>query len=176
MNVQKHYAAAATHLIGKSVLSTGQVVKHFRCLKPEERDKDRSESSILKVAKALPLEINEDALVDEWRLLRLEKDVKTQDQTGSRLRVDHYWKQFFSIKDSVNEPKYKNITSVVKAALSVTHGSSEIERGFSDSGAILTPEKASMKVETLNAKLNRSGMKRYGTNPNVSRSTRNFLR
>lgn len=52
MNVQKHYAAAATHLIGKSVLSTGQVVKHFRCLKPEERDKDRSKSSTLKVAKA----------------------------------------------------------------------------------------------------------------------------
>ena len=45
------------------------------------------------------------------------------------------------------------MSEVVKNALTITHGSPSIERGFSLSGRVLSEERASMNERTLNAKL-----------------------
>jgi len=112
--------------------------------------------------------VNLDRVADEWRLLRLEKGLKSEDSEGNPLHVDHYWREIFKIKDAANEQKYKYLAEVVKAAHALSHASAEIERGFSSSGLILTPDKAKMEERTLNAKLNiKSGMKRFGDKPEL---------
>lgn len=55
-----------------------------------------------------------------------------------------------------------NRRKTVKGLLSVSHGSVSVERGFSASGNLLTPDKASMNAWGLNARLNMlSGLKKY---------------
>lgn len=85
-SAQKHYIASCKHLLNKTPIGKDSLVKHFRCLQPDERLKERSLSSISKICTALPMEdVSTSAIKDEWRLMRLE-DVKDVPQ-----RIDHYW-------------------------------------------------------------------------------------
>lgn len=121
----------------------------------------RSCRSIAQIAKALPLEISESRLMDEWKLMQLENICVIEKE-----RIDHYWQKIFILKNGFGEPKYPTITKVVKASLTLAHGSADIERGFSTSGRVLTPDKASMSVETLNAKLFiKDGLRRFNNRP-----------
>ena len=175
-SAQKHFIAVAEHLLKKSILSGAPVTKHFRCVKPDERTKERSERSIAQVARALPFETDVCGLVDEWRLLRVEGDIKTEDGDGGKIRVDRYWQQIFERQNAAHEPKFPKITQVVKAILAIPHGSAEVERGFSISKHDLTPEKNRMVARTLNAKLNiKSAMQRYDCKPERVPITRELL-
>lgn len=74
----------------------------------------------------------------------------------------------FNLKFSnrANAPKYSTVTKLIKAVLALSHGSSDVERGFSRSKRILTGETTSMKVRTPNAKLFVvNGLKRYNNKP-----------
>lgn len=74
-------------------------------------------------------------------------------------RIDDFWFQIFSLK-TPPDFRYPFITKVVKAALSLTHGSAAVERGFSESGNILTDDRANLSEKTLNAILSvRNGLK-----------------
>lgn len=48
-------------------------MKNVRCLHPAERCSNRSCNDILKLARNLSINIDTDLLLDEWRLLQLEK-------------------------------------------------------------------------------------------------------
>ena len=90
---------------------------------------------IAAVARELPFQIDTGRLQDEWRLLQTEKDIIT----GGR--IDNYWAQFLGLKTSQAELKYPTVATVVKAALAVSHGSGDVERGFSFSANFLTDDK-----------------------------------
>jgi len=47
--------------------------------------------------------------------------------------------------------KFPSLGAVVKAALAVSHGQGDVERGLSSSGRTLTEDRASMSERTLNA-------------------------
>lgn len=52
----------------------------------------------------------------------------------------------------------------------------EVERGFSISGQIITPDKVRMKVKTLNAKLNiKSALRAYGGKAELIPITRELI-
>ena len=53
-------------------------------------------------------------------------------------RIDVYWNQFFKKTDKAGEMKYQLVSNVVKAALSLSHGSADVERGFSSSQRVMT--------------------------------------
>lgn len=104
----------------------------------------------MKVAKALPTEIPTDILQDEWKALQLEKvDTKLE-----KMPVDEFWQNFISMENPDGTPKFPTVSKVVKMCLTLSHGSADVERGFSQSGRILTDDKGSMSLRMLNARRN----------------------
>lgn len=173
-NVRDHFIAAASHLLNKTIIASSATTKHFKCLKPEERKEEKSIRSITKIARLLPFKVSETALSDEWLLLQLDSNLITISNNPSR--IDCYWKTIFNIKNALNECKYPLITKVVKAVLSLSHGSASVERYFSISGQIITPDKVRMKVKTLNAKLNiKSALRAYGGKAELVPITRELI-
>jgi len=66
----------------------------------------------------------------------------------------------------MGESKFPLVTKIVKASLSLVHGSADVERRFSDSGNQLTEERASMSIKTLNARMIiKDGLKKYNNKP-----------
>ena len=63
---------------------------------------------------------------DEWRLYLHDEDVKKHEK-GTR--VDHYWRDIFQLQTANANPRYPLLTKVVKSALILPHGNSDVERG-----------------------------------------------
>ncbi len=67
----------------------------------------------------------------EWKVLQIEDDPLVVN-IKPNLRVDHYWRDcVFPIKTSTMEQKYPTLEKVIKTALIIPHGNSDVERGFS---------------------------------------------
>ena len=93
-----------------------------------------------------------DKLTDGWNQYCLE-DIKEewyQLNDGNPLRVDYCWSKIESIKDGMGQTKYPTILSVVKAALPLTHGNSEIERGISNSVKTVAVDRNCLSEASLN--------------------------
>lgn len=144
-NVKKHYVNGAKHILNKSSYGVSPKIKYLRCLQPQEIKKEQSCYDIDKVARFLPVNLDKTMLSDEWKLLKLENLTYVSGQ-----RIDHYWRQVFNLKNTMDEPKFPLITTVVKCALSLSHGSADVERGFSISGKVLTEVKSAMSCKMLN--------------------------
>jgi len=144
-----HYKAAGCHILEKSSFNHATKIKYFSCLQPNELKVDRSIRYIVKISEFMPFKFDSSLLIDEWRLLRLEKTTIPLNN-----RIDHYWNNIFDIKNNFGDQKYPFITKVVKAALTLSHGSADIERQFSVSGNVLTEDKTVMSCRMLNTRLN----------------------
>lgn len=157
-NVQKHYVTSYNYLKDKMDCNVPEnLLSDLQCLMPEKFKLSTSEAQILALGKALLYEINTCDLLDEWRMLKF-KELPKVPETSS---VDKYWSLIFNIKNSSNGTKYPVVAQVVKAMLSLSHGSASVERGFSTSGNVLTHDKSAMNERGLNARLNiLSGMKK----------------
>jgi hypothetical protein len=124
-NVRKHFSVSAeNHVLNKSSIKNSSKLKYFRCLQIDEIKKSRSSIKINKIANIMPFKIDFNKLVDEWKLLRFESLPKT------KTRIDHFWNNIFELNSGLGEIKYPTVTKVVKACLTLTHGSAEMERGF----------------------------------------------
>ncbi|KYM93958.1 hypothetical protein ALC62_15431 [Cyphomyrmex costatus] len=88
--------------------------------------------------------ISINTFLDEWKILQKE-NLPAWDGD----RINHYWRQIFDLKYNFNKPKYPNIQKMIKAVLSLAHGSSDIERNFSISARVLTGDKSRMTERTL---------------------------
>lgn len=162
-NVQTHYKAAGCHILEKSSFNHATKIKYFSCLQPNELKVDRSIRYIVKISEFMPFKFDSSLLIDEWRLLRLEKTTIPLNN-----RIDHYWNNIFDIKNNFGDQKYPFITKVVKAALTLSHGSADIERQFSVSGNVLTEDKTAMSCRMLNARLNiKQGIKNFHNRPDL---------
>jgi hypothetical protein len=59
--------------------------------------------------------------------------------------------------------KYDKLGVLLKASFSLSHGNTDLERGFSRSGLILTDHKSRMSLRTLNARQHVvAGIKKFG--------------
>ncbi|KAJ8872978.1 hypothetical protein PR048_026594 [Dryococelus australis] len=112
--------------MAKSALYTKPLLKAFCCLHPRERISHRSCLGIVAISNALPVIIITDVLLGEWRLFQLEED--EEGTTGKCIRT--YWVQFFDKNNASGMPLYPNVSKVVKGALSLSHGSADVERDF----------------------------------------------
>lgn len=98
----------------------------------------------------MPLyDINLNVLSCEWQLMQFDDEVRFK--LKEKERIDEYWSHIFDLKNS-DASRYPLISYVVKAALSLPHGSADVERGFSTSGQLLTEDKTKMSKRSLNAK------------------------
>lgn len=143
------------------------MVKNLSYLQPSERKHKASTSAIIQIAESLPFRdgsLSLDTLSDEWKLLQLERGSSELHSS----RIDHYWRQFF--------PNYPTVAKVVKVCLSMSHGSADVERGFSLSGRVLSEDKAAMSLRTLNAKLTvADALKRVDNTPELIPITKNLI-
>lgn len=159
--IQQHYLAAFNYLIRKTSLdSGGRLLSYFQCLQPKEINKEKSLRYASEIARSLGFK--EEEIRDEWLLLQYDPNTKKCVDQDSNLRIDHFWRNVIYEKNALGVFKYPKLASFVKACLSLSHGNSDVERGFSVSQRVLTAEKASMSEKMLNARLNiRDGVKKY---------------
>jgi len=168
--LRKHLVSAGNHILNKSSIKDSSKLKYFRCLKIDEIKKSRSSIDINKIASIMPFKVDCNKLVDEWKLLRFESLPNTS------ARIDHFWNNIFDLKSGLGEIKYPIVTQVVKACLTLSHGSAEVERGFSKSGNILTDDKSAMSCRMLNGRLNiQDGLSRYNKKPELVPMTKELL-
>ena len=161
------------YLYGK--IGTVRNLKYFTCLVPKNIKKPISIRYIIKIVSILPL-VNADCdlLSNEWKLLQVDTEVTFVLKRNER--IDTYCINIFSLV-SESSVRYPFITHIVQVALSLTHGSADIERGFSETGRILTDDKARMDVKMLNARFNIiDGMDKFDSIPYKVRITGELLK
>ncbi|KAJ8887762.1 hypothetical protein PR048_013980 [Dryococelus australis] len=129
----------------KSSLSS-PLLKSFLCFHPNETLSANSCHNIVEVAQTMPWEGPNDILLDEWKLLQLERD----EEGSQNICVDLYWLQFMKMQDFNSSPKYPTVTKIVKAALLRSLGNADAERSFS-SCRRLTPARSTQSEITLNS-------------------------
>lgn len=126
LNAVKNFYIAAIKYMFEKIVSL-KILKHFECLSPQNIKRADSVNSIVKIANLLPLmDIDVDALSHEWKLLQIDSEVTFVLKKSER--IDEYWNAIFSFKSQSNL-RYSVTAHVVKAALSLTHGSADVERG-----------------------------------------------
>lgn len=144
-----HYLSAGNYLILKSTANL-ENLKCFRSLNPKHIQDKKNIDYIRSMLKTFPASdvIFNVKVLDEFKLFQFEEPVL---KIETNLEVDKYWNEVFKKTD---KGKYLNLELLVKSLLCVSHGNSDVERGFSSSGLVLTDERSLMSVKTLNARLN----------------------
>ena len=64
-------------------------------------------------------------------------------------RIDHYWNKIGKILDEDRSLKYPQLFSLVKCILSLSHGNSSPERGFSVNKILLDAYETNLKDDTI---------------------------
>lgn len=170
LRIRKHYVAAGDYILQKKIISGNSILKAFSCLDPKKIKNPESIQDVLKIAKSLPIELNIDHLVDEWKSLQLEDIKECQDN-----RLDHYWNTVLKTKFQ-DKLKYNTLNKIIKPTLTLIHGSADVERGFSRSARILTEDRACMSIRMLNARLTVSdALKSYQNQPESVPITKKLL-
>lgn len=136
--VRKHFEAAAEHLIKKTSFSNC-LAKSLSILDPNCNVQNHKD--IVKIAQAMPFDVSETLLINEYCLYFTEHHSSSNEQYNGR--VDKYW------ANVVKNNKHPELAKVVKAALTLSHGNADVERGFSYSGHILTSDRTSLSQRTL---------------------------
>lgn len=168
-DVQNHYIAAGRYIIMKNE-NYSRILRSLSCIRPDQVKLKVSHKRIQILATYLPVPYDAEKLADEWKLVQLEKNEPS-------CRIDHFWSKLFVMRNTDGSSKYPTVTSVIKAALTLSHGNAEIERGFSRSARILTEDRSSMSVRVLNARMNiASGLKRYDNKPHLVPITEELLK
>ena len=81
------------------------------------------------------------------------------------------------MKDGMGHTKYPTILSVVKATLTLAHGNSEVERGFSDSGKTVTVDRTRLSEASINnLRIAADGLKMFGSLPHHVPITSSFIK
>lgn len=82
--------------------------------------------------------------------------------------IDDYWRKVFTLKNSLGLTKYKQLTSLVKMLLSLSHGNSEVESAFSMIGNDVTSQRTRLRSTT-------DGLRLYANKPENVPITKEFI-
>src|SRR6266516_2553373 len=177
----KNFLMSATKYLQSRLPLNNSIIKHCRCLYPQNRQHQWTVNSVKILAEKLPgcLNIDIDVLSNEWSLYQLENIAEslTKDEHDSARRVGHFWRDVLAIagNDGITL-KYPVLSLFVKSVLVVTHGNSDVERGFSDSGHSVTAERAALNEASINGlRSTRDGLKLFDKKPHFVPMTREFL-
>lgn len=152
--IQKHYIASYNHLLLKIFVNEESLLPALRCLQPSEILKSESINYIAMISEAMPFAgFDTMSIKDEWRLLQL--DLRSASTANSNSQIDSFWAKIIYMEgeQGTDTLKYPQISRVVKAALCLSHGNSDVERSFSISANVLTEDKCKMSERMLNARL-----------------------
>lgn len=156
LGARSFYINVTKYLIKKLPLKN-KLLKNLKCLHPLYIIEPQSLQCIKSVASSFPFVVASSEiskLVDEWICLQTE-DLKSlqcvekcYEESGSELdesedvlnnfqRIDHFWGKVFQICNNSGIIKYKLLSSLIKAVLTLPHGNADCERGFSTNKRLL---------------------------------------
>lgn len=173
LDYRNHFKAIALHIIRKTCYNSC-FVECCKFISPPRILDDESAESFSKLTKLLPFQVSPSVL-DEWSLVKA--TVQIRNLKTFKGRIDDFWVQFFETIGIDHSPTFPNVSKVIKSVLSISHGQADVERGFSESGLILTDDKTNLGIRTLNARLNiKFALKLYyNNNHNLVDVDKNFI-
>ncbi|CAF3447146.1 unnamed protein product, partial [Rotaria socialis] len=65
-------------------------------------------------------------------------------------QIDYYWNKTLSLTTSFGLPKYPTLSKVVKNIFIISHGNSDVERGFSINEHIVTENRTLLSLSSIN--------------------------
>ncbi|KAJ8883392.1 hypothetical protein PR048_015235 [Dryococelus australis] len=128
-----------TNILSLLLLSPKDILKYLICLHPDYISSSDSSLYITKLGNLLPINVDNEVLLDEWKL----RNLITERRSTYRPQLETVF--FFS--------KHPSVATLVKACLSLSHSSADVDRSFSLSGRLLAEDRATMSSKMLDAKL-----------------------
>lgn len=156
MDIINFFEKSAAYLVKKLPL-TNILLKNLACFDPLCRRQATTVQMILAVVSQLPYYNNaqmKDEVLREWQRYQEDSEITEElyicgrswgdDGTCAVMycNVDEYWHKVMMLTDSRGQPKYPALAQVVKMVLSLSHGQSDVERGFSINKRILNDRTA----------------------------------
>lgn len=96
-------------------------------------------------------EAKSDRIQEEWIAYQVDSDIKEdwfiKLETNTEVkyhRVDTYWIKVFDLKAPSGKPRYPELSSYVPSLLTLAHGNSDVEKGFSVNEYIVTKDRHSL--------------------------------
>ena len=84
-----------------------------------------------------------------WKAVEAESGLVSYDASPYYKRIDHFWRQIGGLRDERGELKYPQLFALIKCVLSVSHGNSTPERGFSINKIMLEAHGYSIYEDTI---------------------------
>lgn len=123
LGMRAFFIAVATFLQTRLPFEN-KFLRFVSCLNPDRSD--ASLRAIEFVASKLRTPAADNANVsDEWRLYIYDGEIRKREKAT---RVDHYWRDIFQLQTANGNPRYPLLTRIVKAALVLPHGNSNVGR------------------------------------------------
>ncbi|CAF1297097.1 unnamed protein product [Rotaria sp. Silwood1] len=158
----------------KSLPINNDFLRHLQCLQPSARKEQSSRTSIMYLARNLPhLLTNEevDRVGAEWRVYEMadipedwiKRNTNSLNNVVEYVPIDTYWYHVFSTHTTIGTPQYVTLTKLVKCLLSLSHGNSDVERGFSQNNHLVSDERSSLNEASINGlRVTNAGVKFFG--------------
>jgi len=161
--VKMIYHAIADNL-KKHLPLKNKLLKDLHVLDPSSRTKPYSADQMIRVGRAIPkllTNVEIDRIRHEYMMYAAETvdeswyiENKCQDSDGNFQieyhRIDYYWNKLFLLTTSGGLPKYPTLAKIVKNILIISHGNSDVERGFSINENILTENRTLLSLSSIN--------------------------
>ena len=84
-----------------------------------------------------------------WKEVESEFGLESQNLLKYYKRIDHYWRQINRLRDDKGALKYPELFTLVKCVLSVSHGNSTPEHGFSINKIMLETHEYTIYEDTV---------------------------
>jgi hypothetical protein len=89
-------------------------------------------------------------VIDEsWYIKSKYQDSDNNNQVEYH-RIDYYWNQIISLTNNVGLPKYPTLAKIVRNVLIMSHGNSDVERGFSINEHFVTEHITLLSLSSIN--------------------------
>ena len=113
-----------------------------------------------------------DRIDAEWRVYQMadiqeewfRKGTVSSNNIIEYLPIDKYWYKIFSTATtSIGTPQYVVLIKLVKCLLSLSHGNSDVERGFSENNHLVSDDRSSLNEVSINGlRATKAGVKFFG--------------
>lgn len=140
-------------------------LRDVQILDPSLRMEPNSADQMIRVGKAIPRLLNDmeiDRIRGEWMMYTIEAidenwyvKNRCQDSDGNiqidHHRIDVYWNKVLSLTTNAGLPKYPTLAKIIKNVLIISHGNSDVERGFSTNEHIVTENRTLLSASSINS-------------------------
>ena len=133
------------------------VLRDLQCLHPVARKTEEGKAAFTRLCSHLSKVTKTDSFCDkvkaEWLLYMCDNDSELEMWSSNHQNdcsnICRYWDYVTRLVDATGDHKYKELGTVVKSALSLSHGNAAPERGFSVNNALLSKERLALEEETI---------------------------